>query len=267
MYDAQLGRFHTQDRFAEKYLDYSPYQYALNNPILYIDVNGDSANFSQAMNKTLMIEGKEVSGKSLAKKTVKEWSKHSGLKLKLNKDGKVINKGEKKGNQYSQTAREMVKDMVEGNDMVNFDFSTTEKTSGKDDKVVMNPNEISMFVEGTSSDLNPLTMSYGLTGLHEYMHTDAGGNTRHTDASVRTPNIMVDRTVGKINTIRNELSTATGTNYGARSSYSPTKINGIYYFPWSSSTANKLEAIRLFHPSNRFPLSNVSLPTESLITF
>lgn len=41
-YDAQLGRFHTQDRFAEKYYSMSPYQYAANNPIKYIDVNGDS---------------------------------------------------------------------------------------------------------------------------------------------------------------------------------------------------------------------------------
>lgn len=42
MYDPALGRFHTQDRFAEKYFDYTPYQYAANNPILNIDVNGDS---------------------------------------------------------------------------------------------------------------------------------------------------------------------------------------------------------------------------------
>ncbi len=41
-YDAQIGRFHTQDAYAEKYISLSPYQYATNNPILYIDVNGDS---------------------------------------------------------------------------------------------------------------------------------------------------------------------------------------------------------------------------------
>ncbi|WP_338399560.1 RHS repeat-associated core domain-containing protein [Persicobacter psychrovividus] len=42
MYDAQIGRFFTQDRFAEKYLDLTPYQYGANNPIKFIDVNGDS---------------------------------------------------------------------------------------------------------------------------------------------------------------------------------------------------------------------------------
>jgi len=42
MYDAALGRFHTQDRQAEKYYPMSPYQYAANNPTNFIDVNGDS---------------------------------------------------------------------------------------------------------------------------------------------------------------------------------------------------------------------------------
>lgn len=43
-YDPAIGRFHTQDRFAEKYHSQSLYQYALNNPIKYIDINGDSTD-------------------------------------------------------------------------------------------------------------------------------------------------------------------------------------------------------------------------------
>lgn len=42
MYDPELGRFMVQDAFTEKYLDNSPYHYALNNPICNIDINGDS---------------------------------------------------------------------------------------------------------------------------------------------------------------------------------------------------------------------------------
>ena len=42
MYDAALGRFTTNDRFAEKYYSMSPYQYGANNPLKHIDVKGDS---------------------------------------------------------------------------------------------------------------------------------------------------------------------------------------------------------------------------------
>ena len=41
-YDAVLGRYHTNDRFAEKYYLMSTYQYGANNPTKNIDVNGDS---------------------------------------------------------------------------------------------------------------------------------------------------------------------------------------------------------------------------------
>lgn len=41
-YDPEIGRFNTIDRFAEKYYGLTSYQYGANNPILNIDVNGDS---------------------------------------------------------------------------------------------------------------------------------------------------------------------------------------------------------------------------------
>ena len=41
-YDAALGRFTTMDKFAEKYYSMSPYQYAGNNPMNNMDINGDS---------------------------------------------------------------------------------------------------------------------------------------------------------------------------------------------------------------------------------
>jgi len=41
-YDPAIGRFTTIDRFASKEPSLSPYQYAGNSPLTYIDVNGDS---------------------------------------------------------------------------------------------------------------------------------------------------------------------------------------------------------------------------------
>lgn len=41
-YDASLGRFHTIDRFTEKYNNLNGYHYTVNNPINAIEMNGDS---------------------------------------------------------------------------------------------------------------------------------------------------------------------------------------------------------------------------------
>jgi RHS repeat-associated protein len=76
-YDPELGRFHTLDAFAEKYFNFTPYQYGANNPVLYIDVNGDSIVYKnestqkyveQFTSKTrINNKGKEVKNRSYNK--------------------------------------------------------------------------------------------------------------------------------------------------------------------------------------------------------
>ena len=43
MYDASLGRWNTVDPLGEKYVNLSPYNYCVNNPLVYVDPNGEDA--------------------------------------------------------------------------------------------------------------------------------------------------------------------------------------------------------------------------------
>lgn len=85
MYDAQLGRFSTQDRFSEKYIGFTPYQYAGNNPIVNIDINGDSIMITHRKEKIIY------------KKSNLYWAKtgkaYNGKALKIKKDGTTKLKG------------------------------------------------------------------------------------------------------------------------------------------------------------------------------
>jgi RHS repeat-associated protein len=81
MYDPALGRFHVVDRFAEKYYPVSPYQYAANNPINVIDVNGDSLWISFGDNRVLYQDGQLLNS---------DGSQYSGKGVRINKKGEQI---------------------------------------------------------------------------------------------------------------------------------------------------------------------------------
>jgi hypothetical protein len=47
-YDAEIGRFLSVDRFADKYPSLSPYVYCANNPLIFIDAEGDSIQITDS---------------------------------------------------------------------------------------------------------------------------------------------------------------------------------------------------------------------------
>ena len=108
MYDATLGRFMKTDRFLEKYVSLSPYQYGANNPVNNIDINGDSIWYTLNDNiVTMHVTAKifnnssdNINMKRAAKDIVSdikstyegefEWSDGKTYNLKVDMDLKVV---------------------------------------------------------------------------------------------------------------------------------------------------------------------------------
>ena len=52
-YDPQIGRWNVMDRFAEKYSQLSPYQYCINNPLIYTDPSGNDTETNDNSSNTV----------------------------------------------------------------------------------------------------------------------------------------------------------------------------------------------------------------------
>ncbi|HCC70833.1 MAG TPA: hypothetical protein DEQ09_06750 [Bacteroidales bacterium] len=108
-----IGRFHSQDRFAEKYLHFTPYQYAANNPVLFIDVNGDSIDVSKMSENELKAYQSQVS-------TFREKSKlFNAMYSSLEQSEKVYKI------QYGETSKREDGNIVDGQFVPNDDGGGT----------------------------------------------------------------------------------------------------------------------------------------------
>ncbi|MGL5077139.1 MAG: RHS repeat domain-containing protein [Waterburya sp.] len=90
MYNPQIGRWQVTDKMAQKYARMSPYNYTLNNPIKFVDPDGNDV-------KDVIVTGPQ------AKQAVSELNKNSSLKItrdektgQLSASGKATTKGDQK---------------------------------------------------------------------------------------------------------------------------------------------------------------------------
>ncbi len=257
---AGLPPFTTRDRFCEKFPWQSPYCHAANNPVNYIDVNGDSVSFKSA----------QIIDPNTVNQVKTDAQNFTGLTLNIDPNsGQMVyaTTTDKKGRTIplvakdtngkeigSKTARKALVNAI-SNTMTVEVFATTRMNSqGGGLQINLNSNQINAFINGTSANLDSRTEGYGMTFFHELSHTDIGG--KLSDASPITfsggvtgiPFGASSSSVRNENAIRQEL----GPNFGQRTSYasSPTQSDGYNYIPMSNSSFRDLD--RGIIPANSF---------------
>jgi len=230
-YDPSIGRFSSTDRFAEKYSSMTPYQYGANNPIRFIDINGDSINVADIA----AARPKEWA------QTLQELKDFTGLELSIDDSGNMTYTKPDGKLSGSKKARKMLMKAIDHKEtvtVVDNEGGGSRVNMDSDDPVEQNTlqldfSQLSTFVKGTSSDLDSRAYGFGINFFHELGHTRVGGRMLDGGHMVAGPNVQ------NVNEIRRQL----GPKFGQRQVYNQFIVSGDKSNEYHAFTKAALEAL------------------------
>jgi hypothetical protein len=219
----EIARFMTQDRFAEKYHSMSPYQYAANNPIRFIDVNGDSINVASVQ------QYDKDNGTNYLKIIIDDLQNQTGLTYTVTSTGQLVYKKDENGNAVVSTttnsngetiqvgsseARNLMQSSI-ANERTVYSQITEGRTNSITGGFLMrfNPKQINSMITGTCN-VDNRTQGWGMTFMHELSHSFVGGSLDDITPTSPQTGFVEER----MNKIRNQLNEQ-GQNYGQRETY------------------------------------------------
>ena len=240
MYDDFICRWFTLDPMAEKYYGISPYVYCANNPIMFIDLHGDSVDMARILiydrnNKT-----------NYAQTIADDLRSQTGLSISIGVDFKMVYDKDENGQPLietttdangntvlagSATARAHLVGLIDDENTVTVGVSN-KGSAGIRNNVWLDPSDINSAISG-SVNIDGRTFGWGMTFLHESYHTKIGGGLPDDPYN---PGPVVT----KMNIIRFELNTQGG-NYGQRLDYHKTTLGTNSYIPFCKNAKASIE--------------------------